>query len=142
MNSKRRAFGLLIALVCLSGCTSDQVLENEDLSSLLSITDVTKTRIPDVGNPELVAGLTVDSTVIHAGFITVNVPFRMTWTIRRDGAVFATATRDFPAGFAPGDSVPVRLTLRFDPVTDLSGTSDAVTFDILGDPSNSILGVP
>lgn len=133
--------GIVIALLSVSGCSSDGVLDNDDLSSLLSISNVTRTRIADTANPALISGLTIDSTVIHTGFVTVRVPFRMTWALRRDGAVLATATRDFGPGFSPGDSIPVRLTLRFGPVSDLVGTTDSVTFDILGDAPNSILGV-
>jgi len=124
----------------LLSCTSDPTLDNDQLSTLLSLGAVTKTNLPDLGNPDLIAGLVVDTTVIHTGFLTIDLPFRMTWSMRRDGQVVATATRDFPAGFAPGDSVPVRLTLRFTPTSTLSGISDAVTFDLLGDPSTSILG--
>ena len=129
-----------LALAGLVGCSGDPVLDNDELSTLLSISNVTKTRIQDIANPVLIAGLTVDTTVIHTGFSNVNVPFRMTWTLRRSGTILATAFRDFEAGFRPGASVPVRLTLRFSPIPDLDGTTDAVTFDILGDASTTILG--
>lgn len=125
---------------CLAGCSSKPALDNDDLSSLLSISNVVKTRIPDAANPDLVAGLTIDTTVINTGFSTVDVPFRMTWTLRRSGQTLASQSRDFAAGFGPGDTQPVRLTLRFDPIPDLDGTTDAVTFDLLGVPSTSLLG--
>ena len=128
-------------IACLFGCDSDPAqLDTDDLTLLLSISSVTKTRIQDTTNPELISGLIVDTTVINTGFITIDVPFRMTWAIRRDGSVFASATRDFESGFAPGQSEPVRLTLRFDPVATLDGVTDAVTFDLLGISSLSILG--
>ena len=130
---------MAVVLLC-SSCSSDPVLDDDRLSSLLSVSSVPKTRIQDSANPELVAGVIVDTSVIHTGFVTIDVPFRLTWMIRREGAVLASATRDFEAGFRPGESLPVRLTLRFDPLPSLDGTSDAVTFDILGDPSNTILG--
>ena len=130
---------MAVVLLC-SSCSSDPVLDDDRLSSLLSVSSVTKTRIQDSANPELVAGVIVDTSVIHTGFVTIDVPFRLTWMIRREGAGLASATRDFEAGFRPGESLPVRLTLRFDPLPSLDGTSDAVTFDILGDPSNTILG--
>jgi hypothetical protein len=137
----RGAVIVSVIVACLFGCDSDpRQLDTDDLTALLSVSMVTKTRLQDTTRPELISGLIVDTTVIHTGFITIDVPFRMTWSIRRDGAVFASATRDFEAGFAPGQSESVRLTLRFDPVATLDGVSDAVTFDLLGTSSLSILG--
>ena len=132
----------LLILAALVGCSSDpRGLDNDILSSLLSISNVTKKRLQDTSNPDLVSGVIVDSTVIHTGFLTINVPFRMTWTLRLDGIALATATYDFAAGFAPGASASVRVTLRFYPVSDLDNTTDVVTFDLLDDGSNTnILG--
>lgn len=137
----RGAIYVSVFATFLFECAGDpRQLDNADLSALLSISSVTRTRLQDTANPELISGLIVDTTVINTGFITIDVPFRMTWSIRRGGDVLASATRDFAAGFAPGQSEPVRLTLRFAPIASLDGTSDAVTFDLLGTNSLSILG--
>ena len=126
---------------CLFGCDSDsRQFDNDDLSAFLSISSVIKTRIQDTTNPDLISGLIVDTTVVNVGFITMDAPFRMTWSIRRDGDVLASATRDFAAGFAPGRREPVRLTLRFAPIVSLEGTSDVVTFDLLGSSILSPMG--
>ena len=136
-----RRLWLSLATMSMLACTSDPLqLDNDSLSALLSISDVRKTRVQDTANPELMSGLIVDATVVHTGFVTVDVPFRMTWSIRRSGVTIASATRDFEAGFSPGRSAPVRLTLRFAPVADLGGTSDVVTFDLLEMPTLSTLG--
>ena len=129
----------LCMLVALA-CSESRSLDNDILSDLLSLGAVVRTPIADTANPELIAGLIIDTTVIHTGFIMIDVPFRMRWALRRDGSTLASATRDFEAGFRPGDSLPVRLTIRFDPVSSLSGIGDAVTFDLLGEPSPNLLG--
>lgn len=141
-RSARRIAGTLAAVsVAVLGCsTSGPELDNDRLSTLLSIGAVTKTPTPDGTDPDRVTRLTIDTTVINTGFITIDVPFRMTWSVRRDGAILGTGTRDFDAGFRPGDSVPVRLTVRFEPSTSLGGTADVVTFDILGDTPLNVLG--
>jgi hypothetical protein len=132
---------LLSVVIVVSACSDDSLrLDNNDLSSLLSIFDVTKTAVQDSGNSELIAGLVVETTVIHTGFVTVNIPFRMTWSIRRDGNTIGSASREFDAGFAPGQSERVRLVLDFAPVTSLVGSTDAVTFDLLDTTSLSIVG--
>ena len=132
---------LLSVVIVVSACSNDSLrLDNNDLSSLLSISDVTKTVVQDSGNPELIGGLVVETTVIHTGFVTVNVPFRMTWSIRRDGKTIGSVSREFDAGFAPGQSERVRLVLDFAPVTSLVGSTDAVTFDLLDTTLLSIVG--
>jgi hypothetical protein len=133
---------ILLSVVWVAAACSDDSLrlDNNDLSSLLSIFDVTKTVVQDSANPELVGGLIVETTVIHTGFITINVPFRMTWAIRRDGNTIGSASREFDAGFVPGQSERVRLVLVFAPVNSLVGSTDAVTFDLLDTTSLSIVG--
>ncbi len=75
--------------------------------------------------------MVITSTVINAGFITVDVPFLMRWSLLLDGSVFASTTRQLAAGLSPGDSREVTLTLGFDPIGSVSGLRDAVTFDVL-----------
>jgi hypothetical protein len=132
---------LLCAVCSANACSNDSLrLDNNDLSSLLSITDVAKTVVQDDSNPELVAGLIVNTTVIHTGFVRINVPFRMTWQLRRDGTTVGAASRDFDSGFAPAQTERVRLVLSFPPVVSLDGVTDAVTFDFLDTTSLSIMG--
>ncbi|MEE2753509.1 MAG: hypothetical protein VX910_05960 [Candidatus Latescibacterota bacterium] len=132
---------LVFVVFGTSACSDNSLLlDNNDLSSLLSISDVSKTAVQDSGDPELIAGLVVETTVIHTGFVIVTVPFRMTWSIRRDGNTIGSASREFDAGFSPGQSERVRLVLDFGPVASLVGSTDAVTFDLLDTTSLSIVG--
>jgi hypothetical protein len=132
---------LVFVVFGTSACSDNSLLlDNNDLSSLLSISDVSKIAVQDSGDPELIAGLVVETTVIHTGFVIINVPFRMTWSIRRDGNTIGSASREFDAGFGPGQSERVRLVLEFAPVASLVGSTDAVTFDLLDTTSLSIVG--
>ena len=133
---------IILSVIALgASCSSDPgQLDNDELSALLSLANVRKTEVRSTASPDLISGLIIDTTVIHTGFDRVNVPFRMTWAIRRNGSVLGTATRDFAAGFRPGQSEPVRLVLNFAPTPTLIGTSDVVTFDLLDTTSLSPIG--
>lgn len=129
------------AAVLLASCAGDpRELDNDELSALLSLTNVIKTEVRNPSNADEITGLIVDTTVINSGFDTINVPFRMTWALRRNGTTLASASRDFPARFSPGQSELVRLVLRFAPESDLSDVRDVVTFDLLDTQSLSPIG--
>ena len=111
-------------------CSSNPLaFDNDSLSSILSVTNVQKSTISAADGR--ISGMVITSTVINAGFITVDVPFLMRWSLLLDGSVFASTTRQLAAGLSPGDSREVTLTLGFDPIGSVSGLRDAVTFDVL-----------
>ena len=117
----------------LVGCSSSPIaLDNDDLSSVLSITNISKTPITDTTNAGLVTGLLIDAEVVNTGFFTIDVPFRMTWSLREGGTNIGTASTSFSAGFSPGASRRVQLRILFSPVATSEGFQDVVTFDIIG----------
>ena len=127
VNSLRKC---VVTLVLVASCSSSPLqLDNDSLSSILSVTNVQKSTTSAADGR--ISGMVIASTVINAGFITVDVPFLMRWSLLRDGSVFASTTQQMAAGLSPGDSRDVTLTLVFDPIESVSGLRDAVTFDIL-----------
>jgi hypothetical protein len=137
-------YGLLLGIAAAAlivSCSSDpRDLDNDELSSLLSLSNVVKTEVRRPGNVNEITGLIVDTTVIHTGFATINVPFRMTWALRKDGSTVGSAWQDFPARFSPGQSASIRLVIPFAARTDLDGLTDIVTFDLLDTNSLSPIG--
>jgi len=126
----RRLSASVCVFVLALACSSDPVsFDNDSLSGVLSVTNVRKASVPTADGR--ISGLIVSSTVINAGFITIDVPFLMRWSLLQDGSVFASATQQMSAGLSPGDSRDVTVTLTFDPVDSVSGFRDAVTFDVL-----------
>lgn len=120
----------LLAIVSLAACTSSPIeFDNESLSSILSVSDITKVLTP--GQDGFIVGLTITATVINTGFITVDVPFLMRWSLLRDGSTFASATQTMDPGFSPGASQVAVLVITFSPVEEMTNFQDAVTFDVL-----------
>ncbi|MCZ6634159.1 MAG: hypothetical protein O7G87_12195, partial [bacterium] len=90
---KLRVF-LMWVLVCW-GCSSNPVSQvSEDLSLVLSITNLSKFLIPDRQNADLVIGVSIQVDVVNTVDVPIQVPFTITWTLRDgDGSVLGQVSQ-------------------------------------------------
>ena len=126
------AAGIALALA-LAGCgADDRGLNTNELSDLLSISNLSKLAIRSSGDPSQIVGLAIDVDVINVGDRIVDVPFLMTWTlIDDDGNTIGSGTKGLEAGLGPGQRRSVTLSIVFAPLTSLDGVRDVVTFDLI-----------
>ena len=124
---------LTLALVYW-GCSSNPVSQvSEDLSRVLSITNLSKFPIPDRQNADLVIGVSIQVDVVNTADVPIQVPFTITWVLRGgDGAVLGQASQQL-AGLAARGRERVAFTISFEARPDLSSIRDEVTFDAVQD---------
>jgi hypothetical protein len=116
----------------LAGCGASPVeLDNDQLSDMLSLTNLSKRAIRSPVDPAQIIGLGVEFDVVNVAAAPVEPPFTVVWTLRDgDGRTLASATGRVDAGLAPGSSRHVALTLSFAAVASLEGYTDVVTFNL------------
>lgn len=124
---------LTLLLLCW-GCSSNPVSQiSEDLSRVLSITNLSKFPIPDRQNADLVIGVSIQVDVVNTVDVPIQVPFTITWTLRDgDGSMLGQASQEL-AGLAARGRERVAFTIPFEARPDLSGIRDEVTFDVVQD---------
>ncbi|MDA0747051.1 MAG: hypothetical protein O2954_11065 [bacterium] len=130
----RRWFWIgVVALFLFWGCGEKSVgLDANELSNMLSLTNVSKQPIPDVLNTSQVAGVVIDVDVVQVGDFPILVPFLIRWQIRdAQGEVLGETTRRFEKDLAPGARVHTTLRVTFLARPNLGGLQDLVTFDPL-----------
>ena len=135
-----RLFAALLLTALLTCCgTDDDELDTAQLSTMLSISNLSKIPIKDPSDPSRISGLSIQVDVINVGYWEIDVPFLMTWSLV-DGAghVLGSASKRVEAGLKAGGRVSVFLTVSFSPISSLEGISDVVTFDPLGQMSEPL----
>jgi hypothetical protein len=107
-------------------------LDEEDLSNLLAISNVSKSYLSEGGDPGLISGVVVNVDIVNIGAILIDVPFKVTWVLRDPtGDRYAHASQRVDQGLGPGQRLHLTITLRFPPLASLQGYGDAVTFDLI-----------
>ena len=128
------AVRISLALVAmLWGCGSGPAgPDSEELSRVLSISNLSKQPIQDTADPSRIVGLTIEVDVINRGALPIVVPFTLTWSLRdRQGQVLGSASRRLEGILEPGASRHVSLTLNFPATPSLEEFQDVVTFDLV-----------
>lgn len=122
-----------LAVLLLAGCgTDDRGLNTDTLSSLLSISNLSRLPLRSAADPSLIVAVSIEVDVVNVGEVVIDEPFTLTWELRSAaGTRMGSATRQLAAGMAPGERRTVSLEITFDPVPDLAGVQDVVTFDLI-----------
>ena len=128
-----RAGTLLACLLVCCGCGTGALEWNtDDLSDTLSIGNLVKQPVHDTADPPQIVGLRIQVDVINVGYVPIDVPFTITWSlVDRQGRTYGTASRRFNGSLAAGGSWHVSLSLSFPQTPSLEGFQDVVTFDLV-----------
>ena len=118
-------------LVVFLGCGRDSnVLDAEDLSNMLSITNLAAQPVVDQGNPPLMVAVRIDADVVHVGDVPIDIPFILTWRLTDDqNATVGQASKQFDANMEPGAVRHVTLTIQFEARESVTGLRNVATFD-------------
>ena len=127
---------LVLLMICAQACgTNPLELDADDLTNMLSVTNVVKQPVPDPSDASRITSVIVDVDVVHVGDFAIDVPFTMTWGIReQSGGLIGSASARLAEDMTPGARRHVTLNVSFPPRTDLNNLQDVVTFDPLPKP--------
>ncbi len=118
-------------LIVVSGCSGkSNVLDAEDLSNMLSITNLSAQPVLNQANPPLIVAVRIDADVVHVGEVPIDVPFILTWRLTDDqNATVGQASKQFDGNMEPGAVRHVTLTVEFEARESVAGLRNAATFD-------------
>lgn len=124
---------LVVAGMLIQGCgTSPLELDSDELTNLLSITNVVKQPVPDPSDESRITRVIIDVDVVHVGDYTIDVPFTMTWGLReQNGTLIGSSVVRLGEDMGRGARRHVTLNITFPPRQSLNGVQDIVTFDPL-----------
>ncbi len=137
-----RVFRLLGLLVAVVGCGRTPLdWTRDDLSGVLSLTNLSRQPVYNTETPRSVVGLRVQAEVVNTGIVTIDVPFDVTWSLLdAQGKVYASASQRIEDGLLPGERRRVSLVLEFSEIPGLEGYREAATFDLVAAPSSLLPG--
>ena len=137
-----RVVVLLGLLVVVAGCGRTPLeWTREDLSDVLSITNLSRQPVYNAETPPSVIGLRVQADVVNTGIVTIDVPFDVTWSLlNAQGKVYASASQRIEDAVLPGERRRVSLVLEFSAIPGLEGYREAVTFDLVAVSSSRLPG--
>ena len=127
-----RAWICVMVGVGLAACgTSPVELDNDQLSEMLSLTNLSKRPIRNPLDATQIIGVGVEVDVVNVAPVPIDVSFALVWSLRDgEGRTLSSASGRIAAGLAPGSSRHVSLTLSFAAVASLEGYRDVATFDL------------
>lgn len=106
--------------------------DSEDLSSVLSISNLKKQSIEDSSDPSWIVGLSIEVDVFNRSPLPIVFPFILTWSLQDgEGRVFGSVSRRLEGNLQSGASRHVVLTLHFPATQSLDQFQDVVTFDLV-----------
>ena len=118
-------------LVGVLGCgRNSNVLDAEDLSNMLSITNLAAQPVLDQSDPPLIIGVRIDADVVHVGEVPIDVPFILTWRLVDDqNETVGQASKRLDGNLEPGGVRHVTLTVEFEARESVAGLRNVATFD-------------
>lgn len=126
----RMAIGLVV-LVVLAGCgRNPKGLQAEELSNMLSITNLSAQPVYNQGAPRLIVAVRIDADVVHVGDVPIEEPFVLTWRLVDDqNDTVGQTSRRLEGNMEPGDVRRVTLTVEFEARESVAGLRNVATFD-------------
>lgn len=126
----RMAIGLVV-LVVLAGCgRNPKGLQAEELSNMLSITNLSAQPVYNQGAPPLIVGVRIDADVVHVGDVPIEEPFVLTWRLVDDqNDTVGQTSRRLEGNMEPGAVRRVTLTVEFEARESVAGLRNVATFD-------------
>ena len=126
----RMAIGLVV-LVVLAGCgRNPKGLQAEELSNMLSITNLSAQPVHNQGAPPLIVAVRIDADVVHVGDVPIEEPFVLTWRLVDDqNDTVGQTSRRLEGNMEPGDVRRVTLTVEFEARESVAGLRNVATFD-------------
>ena len=108
-----RRISVLILLLPLSFCEGNPAaFDDVYLNDVLTISRIGKRTVQD-SDAEQISALVLDLQVDNRSETSVDVPFRMTWTLmERDGTLVGMAVERFPEGISAGGSLRFQLRIE------------------------------
>ena len=127
-----RAWICVLVGMALVACGTNPIgLDNDQLSDMLSLTNLSKRTIRNPLDPTQILGVGIEADVVNVAAVPIEVPFTVVWSLRDgEGRTLSSASGRIEAGLDPGSSRHISLTLSFAAVSDLDGYGDVVTFNL------------
>ncbi len=118
-------------LIAVSGCSGKlDVLDAEDLSNMLSITNLSAQPVLNQDNPPRIVGVRIEADVVHVGEVPIDVSFILTWRLVDDqNATVGQASKQLDGNMDPGAVRRVTLTVEFEARESVAGLRNVATFD-------------
>ena len=121
----------LVVLVIVAGCGRDpKGLQAEELSNLLSITNLSAQPVYDRGDPPRIVAVRIEADVVHVGDVPINEPFVLTWRLVDDrNETVGEVSKRLEGNMQPGAVRRVTLTVEFEARESVAGLRNVATFD-------------
>lgn len=121
----------LTALAVILGCgRNSKALDAEELSNMLSITNLSARPVLNQDDPPLIVAVRVAADVVHVGDVPIDAPFVLTWRLVDDqNDTVGQASIRLEGNMAPGAVRPVTLTIEFEARETVAGLRNVATFD-------------
>lgn len=120
-----------VGLVVLAGCGRDPTgLQTEELSNMLSITNLAAQPVFNQDNPPLIVAVRIEADVVHVGDVPIEEPFVLTWRLVDDqNETVGQTSRRLEGNMEPGAVRRVTLTVEFEARESVAGLRNVATFD-------------
>ena len=121
----------LAVLVLIAGCgRNPKGLQAEELSNMLSITNLAAQSVYNQDDPPLIIAVRIDADVVHVGDVPIEEPFVLTWRLVDDqNETVGQTSRRLEGNMAPGAVRKVKLTVEFEARESVAGLRNVATFD-------------
>ncbi len=121
----------LVVLVVVAGCgRNPKGLQAEELSNMLSITNLSAHPVLNQGDPPQIVAVRIDADVVHVGDVPIEEPFVLTWRLVDDqNDTVGQTSRRLEGNMEPGDVRRVTLTVEFEARESVAGLRNVATFD-------------
>ena len=119
----------------MAGCgRNPKGLQAEELSNMLSITNLAAQPVYDQGDPPRIVAVRIDADVVHVGDVPIDEPFVLTWRLVDDqNDTVGQASKRLEGDMEPGAVRSVTLTVEFEARESVGGLRNVATFDPVSD---------
>ena len=105
-------------------------MQAEELSNMLSITNLSAHPVFNQVEPPQIVAVRIDADVVHVGDVPIEEPFVLTWRLVDDqNDTVGQTSRRLEGNMAPRDVRRVTLTVEFEARESVAGLRNVATFD-------------